>query len=114
MDDFRFTKGLDFSQSPSRTDNQFDWSVTADSVTFFVTLPTGPSKRGTTAFHTEMPIFKCLEGTVVPCTKFPSAAANTYYVDLGQIAVLKLPQSTCSSILSSFSISNTKCWVFKG
>lgn len=116
LDEYVFKKALDFSQSPTREANSFDWSVTSDTVHYFVTVATGPSKRGTTAFHSETPVFKCSEsGALVPCTKFPTTAANTYYLDLDTYAVVRIPQGTCGTITSTgVSIITYSCDVYNG
>ena len=116
IDSFRFKKGLDFSLSEGRGIDKFDWSVTADSVTFFVSLPTGASKRSTTAFHTELPQFKCLDtGALVPCGILPPATAQTYYLDPNKFAVIKLPNVNCGAIApSGITLTNYFCENFKG
>ena len=99
VDTYRFKKGLDWSLSPTRTDNTFDWQVTADTVSFFVTLANGASKRGTTAFHSEVPVFQCLvAGELVPCPVLPVAALNTYYLDPDAHAMIRIPQATCGTV----------------
>lgn len=96
VDEYIFKKGLDFGLSSIRSVNDFDWQVTSDSVSYFVTMANGASKRGTTAFHTETPIFKCMEGgSLVPCPKLPSATASTYYLDPNTYAVIKIPNLSC-------------------
>lgn len=116
VDSFRFKKGLDFSLSEGRNIDKFDWSVTADSVTFFVYLPTGASKRSTTAFHTELPTFKCLDaGALVPCGKLPSVATNTYYLDPNKYALIKVPNVNCGTITpSGVTLTLYSCDTFKG
>jgi hypothetical protein len=116
VDSFRFKKGLDFSLSEGRGVDKFDWSVTADSVSFFVHLPTGASKRLSTAFHTEVPTFKCLEsGKLIPCGKLPAVSTNTYYLDPNKYAVIKVPGVTCGTISpSGVSLTQYSCDNFKG
>ncbi len=96
VDEYIFKRGFDFNLSSIRTLNDFDWQVTSDSAYYFVTIASGASKRGTTAFHTETPIFKCMEGgSPVPCTKLPTATAATYYLDPNTYAVIKIPNLSC-------------------
>lgn len=115
VDSFRFKKGMDFALSEGRNVDLFDWSVTADTNNFFVYMPTGASKRSTTAFHSETPQFKCNDGTdKVPCPKLVSGAALTYYLDPDTYAVIKVPQPTCTGLTITLSHTLYSCEVFNG
>ncbi len=115
VDSFRFKKGLDFALSEGRGIDKFDWSVTADTVSFFVLMPTGASKRLTTAFHTEVPLFQCRDGPkLVPCGKVPTTTAGVYYVDPDKYAVIKVPGNCAGITPSGVSMTIYSCDNYKG